>query len=327
MAELKSPSPSRYAVVEPASGRRLSYRLTGPSTASTRLVFIMGLGGTQEQWEPQEDHFAADASVQVLTLDNCGVGLSDPRAGRWTTRAMAQDVLALLDHCQWHHSVHVVGLSMGGMIAQELCLLQLPRFASLTLLSTIAGGLSSLGLFALSLPTGIRTLVGTFMSSSPQAQLDNGLRLLFPTPFLEESQADAKTGKVETNYKLLRRSLIARGTRSYEAARAAGVPPFRLTTVLKQAMAVTTHRVSAGDLRRLGEHFGEAALVVTGDSDILVHRRNASILSDGIPEARLVTLPGAGHGANEQCAVEVNAAIEDNVRRGKQRFPKLRSKL
>jgi pimeloyl-ACP methyl ester carboxylesterase len=265
-------------------GARIFYSTSGSPSAPHRVVFVMGLGGDHGQWEPQTNYFNTRADTQCVVLDNRGIGFSDPVGGRWTTRDMAKDVLRVLDHLGWHQRVHIVGLSMGGMISQELALLgPLHRFASLTLISTIAGGLRSLGYFALSLPTGIRTLASTFLSSSPSAQLDGGLRLLYPAPFLARDGAakvNAKTGatEVQPNYTIFRRALIARGRQS----RAAGMKPPGAGTLAKQALAVATHRVSAADLRRIGRHFGDAVVVLTGDADILVHAGNASVLAGGI---------------------------------------------
>jgi len=55
-------------------------------------------------------------------FDNRGMGESDKPVLRYTTSEMARDIVELLNHIGWtdHKSVHVVGISMGGMIAQEL---------------------------------------------------------------------------------------------------------------------------------------------------------------------------------------------------------------
>lgn len=94
------------------------------------IKFLIGLGGIKSGWQRQTRDLGHDraARYSVLVLDNRGVGESDrpmrlqsPR-GRYTTVEMARDVVEVLDHVGWRgeRAVHVVGLSMGGMIAQEL---------------------------------------------------------------------------------------------------------------------------------------------------------------------------------------------------------------
>lgn len=294
---------------------RLSYKIVGHGP--NKVFFTMGLGGSMEQWEPQVEAMgAADSDFTTCSYDNRGVGLSGAPGGRWTTRDMALDALALLDELDWKEGVHLVGLSMGGMITQELALLDLPRFSSIALLSTIAGGLSSLGLFILSIPTGILTLANTFLSSDPQLRLKNGLKILYPEEFLNESSLNPETRQLELNFNRFRRALIVRGQKRL----AAGMPALPIATVFKQAVAVATHNVDTSRLSMMGDHFGDAILVVTGDSDILVHQRNSVMLAKGlnadIESRRLLVLPGAGHGANEQCEAEVSAAICSNIERG-----------
>lgn len=75
-------------------------------------------------WQRQTKDFGHTEADKYtcLVFDNRGMGLSDKLILRYTTSEMARDVVELLDHVGWtgERSVHVVGISMGGMIAQEL---------------------------------------------------------------------------------------------------------------------------------------------------------------------------------------------------------------
>ena len=82
----------------------------------------MGLGGLRTAWQRQTKDFGHDMSSEYTSLvfDNRGLGLSGKPTMRYSTSEMAKDVVDLFDHIGWTSSVHVVGVSMGGMIAQEL---------------------------------------------------------------------------------------------------------------------------------------------------------------------------------------------------------------
>lgn len=269
------------------------------------------------QWQPQFEYLASLGEYQCLVYDNRGMGYSSEVPGRWTTSAMAADALQLLDHLAWKENVHIVGLSMGGMISQELALADTKRFSSITLLSTIAGGITSMLYFATIIPTGGVTLIQTFTSRDPKDQLIAGLKLLYPENCLREACIDPTTGKETQRFVLLRRALISRGKQTKKD----GMPPLKLLSVIKQGFAVATHHVNETKLRALADHFGDAAIVVTGDEDILVHPENSRKLSGGLG-CKLLVLPGSGHGANEQCLEEVNQAIRDVVALGeKLRMP------
>ena len=75
-------------------------------------------------WQRQTQDFAhADAHLySSLVFDNRGIGESDKPKSRYSTSEMAKDVLEMVDHLGWtaKRELHVVGISMGGMIAQEL---------------------------------------------------------------------------------------------------------------------------------------------------------------------------------------------------------------
>lgn len=84
----------------------------------------MGLGGMKYAWQRQTKDFAHkhDAQYSSLVLDNRGIGESDKPFFRYSTSEMAKDVVELVDHLGWtkKRELHIIGISMGGMIAQEL---------------------------------------------------------------------------------------------------------------------------------------------------------------------------------------------------------------
>ena len=84
----------------------------------------MGLGTFKTGWQRQTKDFGHDQSSKYscLIFDNRGMGESDKPVGRYSTTQLAQDTLELLDHLKWtaKRELHVIGVSMGGMIAQEL---------------------------------------------------------------------------------------------------------------------------------------------------------------------------------------------------------------
>lgn len=84
----------------------------------------MGLGGMKYAWQRQTKDFAHNKADQYssLVLDNRGIGESDKPNMRYSTSEMAKDVIEVLDHIGWtgKRDLHIIGISMGGMIAQEL---------------------------------------------------------------------------------------------------------------------------------------------------------------------------------------------------------------
>jgi pimeloyl-ACP methyl ester carboxylesterase len=109
-----------------------------PSPLSRRLVFIMGLNNSSFAWQTQVDHFASLPGYQVLVHDNRGVGNSDSPKGLYKTSEMARDVEELLDYVGWKEekSLHVIGVSMGGMVALELVSRRLrPSFTPVVVLT------------------------------------------------------------------------------------------------------------------------------------------------------------------------------------------------
>ena len=84
----------------------------------------MGLASMRTAWQRQTRDFGHTGGdrYSALVLDNRGIGRSDAPLLRYTTSELARDVVEVLDHVGWTaaRGVHVVGVSMGGMIAQEM---------------------------------------------------------------------------------------------------------------------------------------------------------------------------------------------------------------
>lgn len=108
----------------------------------------MGLGSLKSAWQRQTLHFGHEHSdrYSVLCLDNRGMGDSDKPLMRYSTSEMAKDVLEILEHVGWldraasspARTLHFVGLSMGGMILQEIACLIPEHASSLNLCCTAA---------------------------------------------------------------------------------------------------------------------------------------------------------------------------------------------
>src|SRR2546427_1069679 len=99
------------------------------------LLLIMGFGGDHLAWAFQTSVFAQ--SYRVIAFDNRGAGQSDVPDVPYSARMMADDAVGLLDHLKIERA-HVLGVSMGGMIAQEVALTHPRRVRSLQLHCTMA---------------------------------------------------------------------------------------------------------------------------------------------------------------------------------------------
>lgn len=151
-------------------GARLRFEVHG---AGEPVVLIMGFGMPGAAWRNQVPTLAA--RHRVVHFDNRGAGATESTAGAYSMGLFAQDTLALMDHLGMQRA-HVVGVSMGGMIAQELALRARPRVRSLTLIATHAGGLRAV------LPPrgGLSLFFGALRGKGPKARLEAVERLLFP---------------------------------------------------------------------------------------------------------------------------------------------------
>ena len=105
--------------------------------AGPPLLLIHGLGYARWGWEPVVEPLAR--SFDVILFDNRGIGESDAPAGPYTAAQLAGDALQVLDEAGVERA-HVLGTSLGGMVAQELALAHPERVDRLVLACTTPGG-------------------------------------------------------------------------------------------------------------------------------------------------------------------------------------------
>ncbi len=259
-----------------ANGIRIYYREMG---AGEPLLLIMGLGANVDWWDPVFLRRLADR-YHVVAFDNRGAGRSEKPPGPYSINQMAEDAAALMDRLGWS-SAHVLGMSMGGMIAQELTLLHHERVRKLVLVVTTCGGREQV----LASPEVYKVLYMPKEGISPEVIARSTLYLLFPKDYME-----AHPEKMERVVQDLLQAPISPEHFTYQ-----------LTAILNWS-----------DFSRLGE-IDKETLIITGSEDILIPPENSRILAREIPQSRLVEFPGGGHGLitqfPEEAANEVASFI------------------
>jgi pimeloyl-ACP methyl ester carboxylesterase len=242
------------------NGVNIYYRVQGKGEP---LILIMGLGGECGDWVLQACTFKKH--YRVITFDNRGVGKSDKPSEPYTVKTMADDTVGLMDYLGVDKA-HVLGVSMGGMIAQEVAINHPERVGKLILVSTTAGRDEKSG-------------------HSPELLKAMGLK----EGFSDEDIKGVDIGKVMT-------SLNAHAFSS-GAIKTVAVPfcwvrmkLFGIKGLKGQFEAVMTHST----LGRL--HTIKApTLVIAGTEDRIVPSRSSDVLASRIPNARLVKIEGGSH--------------------------------
>ncbi|HZO49211.1 MAG TPA: alpha/beta fold hydrolase [Gaiellaceae bacterium] len=223
------------------------------------LVLVHGLGYARWGWEPVADGLAERFSL--LLLDNRGIGESDAPAGPYSAAAMAEDVLGVLDAAAVERA-HVLGASLGGMIVQELALAAPERVGRLVLACTTPGGPS-----ALPTPEPTRRL----LAQAPALEPADALRR-----FVENALAPATVAaRPELVARIVEHRLRTAQSPEAWAAQAAAAQSFDASARLGGVRAPT--------------------LVLHGTEDVVVDPRNADLLLELLPSARLERFPGCGH--------------------------------
>jgi 3-oxoadipate enol-lactonase len=236
----------------------LSYERSG---SGPPLLLIMGMSGTFSHWsEPFLEELRA--SFEVIVYDHRGVGQSSPLQGELTIAQLAQDAVALLAALELD-SAHVLGISMGGMVAQELALAHPERIRTLALGCTYCGGPGS----SLTTPEIMQRLAEA-MSSGDRARAVRTAWEVNVSPAYDTGDPHA----FET-------------FRAIGMKRAVPVP-----VIVAQMQACLAHDTSA----RLPQ-LEMPTLIVHGTADQMIPVANAEIIHRLIAGSRLEILDGVGH--------------------------------
>jgi 3-oxoadipate enol-lactonase len=224
------------------------------------LLAIMGMSGTALHWgEPflrgLREHF------EVIVYDHRGVGRSTRLEGSVTIAQMAADAAGLLSALELD-SAHVLGISMGGMVAQELALEHPELIRTLTLGCTYCGG-EGAGLTA---PEVMQRLTEAMMSGDRQRALRVGWEINVSPALAADSASYERFLAVAEEY-------------------AVAVP-----VVMAQAQACMAHDTNA----RLAA-VSMPTLVIHGTADEMLPVSNGHLIASRIPGARLEILEGVGH--------------------------------
>lgn len=250
------------------------------------VLLIMGLGMQLIAWPPQLLQALVDAGYRVVRMDNRDVGLSQnfdhlgkpnlvwagikyklglPQRPPYTLADMAADAIGVLDALGVQQA-HIVGVSMGGMIAQRVAIAAPNRVLSLTSIMSSSG--------AKGLPPARRAVTRVLLSrpqnNSPTAVVNHYVKLFkvigspaFPTPEVEM------------------RERIMRGV----------VRSFRPVGTMRQMMAIVSDKDRSAQLPRVRC----PTLVLHGVDDPLVPHSHGADTARRVQHGRLVSVEGMGH--------------------------------
>ncbi len=251
------------------------------------LVLIMGFAGVQRAWIFQTRAFRK--YYQVITFDSRGTGKSDKPSGPYTINMMAEDTVGLMDYLRVDKA-HILGVSLGGMIAQEIAINYPQRVRRLILASTTAG----------------REEIGDYPLELLRAM---GLKEGF-------SEADMRSvdfrsvdfGKVMSSI-----TSLSFNKRLYKMVfvplSKIHVKSIGLSGLIAQFEASRGHST----LDRL--HMIEApTLVIIGTKDRLMPLHSSEVIASRIPNAKLVKIEGGAHSLFMEMRGRFNKEVLDFLR-------------
>ena len=258
-------------------GANVSYTRTGTGVP---VLLIQGVGAIGDAWRPQVEGLRDRFSL--ITFDNRGIGASTITDGSLSIEAMADDALAILD-AEGVDRCHVVGHSMGGLVAMQLALTSPRRVRSLTLLNTFPDGKTGSRLTLANLWTGIRTVIGTKRSRR--------------NAFL--SLVVSKRGMRENRQRLIEELQVLFGRDLSEQP-----------SIIRRQLRAMARFDPTWRLRCLA---AARVLVVAGKEDRIALPEHGRKLASAIPGATYLELEDAGHAVPIESAALINRLLAEHM--------------
>jgi pimeloyl-ACP methyl ester carboxylesterase len=240
------------------------------------LICVHGLGCDRRAWVLQIQPFSEQ--FKAVFFDNRDVGQSSLATDDYTTADMAQDVLALADHLELE-SFHLLGISLGGMVSQQVALAAPERVRTLTLAVT-HGGVREAGRLR-------GHLLGSYAQHlPPEDQVDNLLYLCYTEAFFENEEL----------LQFMRNALLEN--------------PY------PQPPEASARQAAAGAHHDVRDRLGELSMpvhVIGAERDLMIPVWKSRELASVIPGSKLTILEGQGHGVMWEAAEAFNAAVTEFV--------------
>jgi len=252
---------------------------TGPP-----LVMIMGLTANIDWWSPQLIDDLANR-YRVLIFDNRGSGRTEAPPGEFTIKQFADDTAGLIE-AVGIKKANVLGVSMGGMIAQELAINHPRKVDKLILCATNCGGKESI------YPPREILMKLVDRGGTTREVFERVLSLMFPQDWLDSNRdfLDA----------FFQRYIRAPATEENALRQFVATARFQTYERLPKIKAPT--------------------LVMTGKKDVLIPPENSRIIASRIPGAKLVEFEDAGHGFIYQCREKFLSVLEEFLSETKNTF-------
>jgi len=240
------------------------------------LIMIMGLGANLDWWDPRMIQ-ALSKNFKTVMFDNRGAGRTEVSDKNYTSRLFADDTAGLMDALSVSRA-YVLGISMGGMIAQELAINYPEKVEKLVLCSTACGGKETV------MPSE-EVLVSNMRAGSAASPEESAG--MFVSICLTKEFMDKNSYFVESMTKRILRAPIS---------------PEAFQRQTNAVMAFSSFDRLSG--------IKAPTLVLAGKRDVLIPPENGSILAKAIPSAKFVLLERSAHGLAEDIEEATNAITE-----------------